>query len=516
MTLPASSPTIKIPLSNRDPNENTSTFRRLLESKRTLRCRTNAKKRPSNSSKQQKQQSQEEPCPASLSPPKDGQAPSSGNAIPPLPDLPRHFQQLEQQKKQRKETTCHSTAPKPRPNEPKLQLALNREYNNYRGREIFIHIDTPIFTLPTESMWTIFEHCGSFEDYHQIAGVCKKWRSLINAAPLWKDMAIQWTHLLAVIRAQCKAPHYDYISTLNVTGSSTTTMMDPIALRTTNVSFKHLRHMRIANINYTDVKFIMDWMRGLESVHCERISCSSGQNVSLRVFFDMPCLKSLKLDFVQEYLLAPTSYDFDTHGNMLPKSLQGIYDREVHTAVDNDGNRLAAYWDLLELQLVRKYSMLTSLTRLTSLTLGRISAFTSRVWLECFKPCAPRLEYLTLMNWPGAGKRESPLGTGGTPDDASERITEDSLQAAIAECFSSLKQVKEIYLDDFVCDIGVIDGISQLNTLYHIDIEGLHGQARQPYTVHDFKATKVFGLKISMLSTTRGDPAGSPCRDTKA
>lgn len=33
-------------------------------------------------------------------------------------------------------------------------------------------------------MWNIFERCSSVEDYYQISCVCKKWRSLINSAPL--------------------------------------------------------------------------------------------------------------------------------------------------------------------------------------------------------------------------------------------------------------------------------------------------------------------------------------------
>ncbi|GAN00651.1 hypothetical protein MAM1_0001d00073 [Mucor ambiguus] len=530
MALPKS-PTIKIPLNNRDPNENTSTFRRLLESNRTLRSRANVKKRlPSHSKLQkQKQSSRNEP---SLPPTSDEQVPSSDTVAPsslsPIIDLPTHFKQLEQQKKRRKETTASSYSTIPttttvhhKSNEPKLQLALSREYSNYRGREIFIDTDTPIFTLPTESMWTIFERCASFEDYHQIACVCKKWRSLINAAPLWKDVAIQWRHLLVVINNQLTIPYYDYITTLSVIGATSKVMVNPMAIGTTNVSFKHLRHMRITNINYTDVKFIVEWMRELESVHCEGISCSTGQSVSLRIFSDMPCLKSLRLNFAQDYNLAPIPYDFDTNGNLLPKkfilpssletfSLQGIYDREEHTANVNDVDRQDR-WHMLELQLVRKYSMLTPLTHLTSLTLGRISAFTSRVWLVCLKPCASRLEHLTLMNWPGAGKKEC----GRIPADASERITEGSMEAAIAECFSSLKQVKEIYLDDFVCDIGVIDGLSQLDTNYQIHIEGLQDQQQQ-YSVSDFKAVKVFGFKISMLRSPRVSGSSvAPCRNTK-
>lgn len=342
-------------------------------------------------------------------------------------------------------------------------------------------------------------------------------------------MAIQWRHLLAVIQAQSTTPYYDHVTTLAVSGTTSRALVDPLAIRTANMSFQHLRHMRIANINYTDVKFIMEWMRDLESVCCERIVCSDGQNVSLRIFSDMPSLRSLQLDFAQEYNLSPIPYDFDTHGNVLYKkptlpttletfSLKGIYDREEHmtSAAELLANADSRHdrWHTVELQLVRKYSMLTLLTHLTSLTLGRISAFTSRVWLECLQPCASQLEYLTLMNWPGAGKRESPPMTTTTriPADASERITEEgssSLETAIAACFSSLTRAKEIYLDDFVCDIGFVEGISRLDASYQIHIEGLQDQ--QPYTVHDFKAIKVFGFKISIAAAaaTRGDPAAA-------
>ncbi|KAL9550354.1 hypothetical protein MBANPS3_004759 [Mucor bainieri] len=525
MTLPtssSSSPTIKIPLNDRDPNENTLTFRRLLESNKTLRCRSNVKKRSLPHSKQQSKKNQHKPCqpppPSSSSLLADTaeSSPSSSSSSSPssIIDLPTHFRHLEQQQKnssKNKPTQTTTTATTHyKPNEPKLQLALNRKYNKYPGSELFIHIDTPIFTLPTESMWTIFTYCASFENFYQIACVCKKWRTLINAASLWKDLAIQWTHLLAVIRAQSTVPYYDYITTLYVTGATSNAMVGPNMLQKPNISFKHLRHMRMDGIHYTDIKFLMGCMRRLESVHCERIRCTAGQSVSLRVFADMPCLKSLELHFDPECHLASSPYDFEGSGalpsakasTLLPSrlktfSLKGIYDREETLLVE----RQQLMTMVMEVELVRKYSMLTSLTRLTSLTLGRISAFTSRVWLECLGPCAPRLEYLTLMQWPGAGRKDSPpLDTAALADSASERITTESsiLEAAIAACFSNLTRVKEIYLDDFVCGMGVLDGISQWKTPYQIHIEGLDNPH---YTIHDFKAIKVFGFKISMADT---------------
>ncbi|EPB92728.1 hypothetical protein HMPREF1544_00457 [Mucor circinelloides 1006PhL] len=517
MTLPTS-PTIKIPLNTRDPNQNTSTFRRLLESNRTVRCRVNVKKRPQSDSKQ-KQKSSQKPClPSSLKQVEQTQSSDTPSPSPAFADVCGHFKLLEQRKKRGKETPSH-TKPKQKSKEPKLQLALNRDYNNYRGREIFIETDTPIFTLPTESMWNIFERCSSVEDYYQISCVCKKWRSLINSAPLWRDMTIQWRHLLSVMTTQSTLPYCNYITTLSVSGSgggrggARRARVDPTVIQTSNMSLLHLRHIRIANINFTDVKFIMEWIKHLESVHCEGIFCTNGQNVSLRIFTDMPCLKSLKLDFAQEYHLSPIHSHFDMTGSSSSKKpslpntietfcLQGVYDREEHTVDSNDrmiGLDRQDRWHMLEEQLVLKYRMLTLLTRLKSLTLGRISSFTSRVWLDCLKPCGSQLEYLTLKNWPGAGKRESPqilINRRTRPAaDESERII-DGIEAAIAEYFSSLNKIKEICLDDFVCDIGLIDGISKLDKTHRVQIEGLEDQRQ--YTVSEFKAVKVFGFKISM------------------
>lgn len=132
----------------------------------------------------QKQKSSQKPClPSLLKQVEQAQSSDTPSPSPACADVCSHFKLLEQRKKRGKETPSH-TKPKQRSKEPKLQLALNRDYNNYRGREIFIETDTPIFTLPTENMWNIFKRCSSVEDYYQISCVCKKWRSLINSAPL--------------------------------------------------------------------------------------------------------------------------------------------------------------------------------------------------------------------------------------------------------------------------------------------------------------------------------------------
>lgn len=290
-------------------------------------------------------------------------------------------------------------------------------------------------------------------------------------------------------------------------------------------------------MNIADIKILLNLTRNLESLHCENTYCTDANGVNLRIFSEMQHLKSLKLSFAENYNLS-AYYRFDITGNpskrsILPSkleifSLQGTYDTEEHlvnsdytaiiASLHNINNDLVwqhpviTSWSRLEEELVRKYSMLASLTNLKSLTLGRVSSFTSRVWRECLMPYGSQLEYLTMKNWSGSGKRESPQTLINTRQqqqqqqgqvtnitvvgDESERII-DGIEAAISEYISCLTNVKQVHLDDFVCGVGLIDGISKLDKTHCIQVEGLE---KENFSVNDFKGIKLFGFKIVMNS----------------
>lgn len=301
--------------------------------------------------------------------------------------------------------------------------------------------------------------------------------------------------------------------------------------------FQHLRHIYMSFMNITDIKTIAHWMKNLESLHCENTYCTYNQGVSLRLFFDMQNLKSFKVSFVESYNVLPV-YDFGGRVNKPFKrtipakletlSLEDVYDREEHLIDPNYTSAIERFpdvggesveldsiitsWSILEEQLVQKYSVLASLTNLKSLTLGRVSSFTSRVWQECLKPCASQLEYLAMKRWPGPGKRESPqtlinrrrqASNTAPAAGGSERII-DGVEGAIAEYISCLTNIKEIHLDDFVCGIGLIDGIDKLNKAYHVKVEGLENEK---FLMSDFKAIKLFDFKIKMDSEESREPA---------
>lgn len=122
----------------------------------------------------------------------------SNSSIEKCTSLSKHFRQLEQQQKRqeshRQQELALELKPKQTSNEPKLYLALDRDFSNYSGRELFIETDTPIFKLPTESMVSIFERCSSFEDYCQISIVCRKWRHLANLAFLVSIISYKYMH----------------------------------------------------------------------------------------------------------------------------------------------------------------------------------------------------------------------------------------------------------------------------------------------------------------------------------
>jgi hypothetical protein len=329
---------------------------------------------------------------------------------------------------------------------------------------------------------------------------------------------------------------FAYITTLTIFGNGKKVLIDPLIDTFKIKLFQQLQHVYITNMNIADIKILLNLTRNLQSLHCENTYCTDANGVNLRIFSKMQYLKSLKLSFAENYNLS-VYYRFDITGNpskrsILPSkletfSLQGIYDTEEHlvnpdyTAIIASLNNIntdlvwqhpvITNWSRLEEELVRKYSMLASLTNLKSLTLGRVSSFTSRVWRECLMPYGSQLEYLTMKNWPGSGQRESPqtlinkrqqqqqqgqVTTTTVAADESERII-DGIEAAISEYITCLTNIKQVHLDDFVCGVGLIDGISKLDKTHYIQVEGLE---KEKFSVNDFKGIKLFGFKIVMNS----------------
>ncbi|KAI8645459.1 hypothetical protein BD408DRAFT_75974 [Parasitella parasitica] len=402
-------------------------------------------------------------------------------------------------------------ARKQRMYEPKLLHALPSCFKNYRGQEMFITTDTPIFGLPLEIMLKILKYCSTYEDYLEIFFVCKTWRRFMDATPLWEDISIQWLNLKAAITSKCLLPYSDYITTLTIIGTTKKALMNPEIDRIDHKPLAQLRHVRTLAMNIADVKFIIDWMKNIESLHCKDTHCSAIVGANLSRLSELQQLKSLRLSFAETLNLSYNFMRFDLSGNspkksILPKTLENfslhdIYDREQiimkrladsRSSVDWDRS-IAIRWMALEDALVQKYSMLASLQNLKSLTLGRVSSFTSRVWRECLIPCGSQLEYLSLTGRPEAGQQEPPPPQQSLSTDTA-RIIDDS-EAAISEYFSCLTRIKQVRLHNFHCGVGLIDGISRLDKPHRVEIEG---SANERFSISDFETICLFGCRIHM------------------
>ncbi|CEP14953.1 hypothetical protein [Parasitella parasitica] len=403
---------------------------------------------------------------------------------------------------------------KHRTHEPRLLHALPRSFTNYRGQEMFITTDTPIFGLPLEIMLQILQYCSSYEDYLEIFFVCKRWRRFMDSAHLWEDVSIQWNNLKTVITLKCPLPCSDHITDLTIVGTNKEALTHSEIDRIDYKPFPQLRNVRTIAMNMADVKFIIGWMRNIESLDCKDTHCLAIDGVNLSRLSELQQLKSLQLGFAETLNLSYNFMRFDLSGNsskrsILPRtletfSLHNIYDREQflmkritgNCRRDADWNRSAASrWMGLEDALVQKYSMLASLQNLRSLTLGRVGAFTSRVWRECLIPCGSQLEYLSLTGRPEANRQEPPRDHQAAADASARISMGDDCEAAIAEYFSCLTRIKQVYLDNFHCGVGLINGISRLEKTLYIESEG---SANAHYSIDDFQDICLFNFRIKM------------------
>ncbi|KAI9480793.1 MAG: hypothetical protein EXX96DRAFT_564157 [Benjaminiella poitrasii] len=400
--------------------------------------------------------------------------------------------------------------------------------------DIFSEIDTPIYTLPTDCLIAIFKLCRGFENYCTLLGVCRRWRLIASQPFLWRELECEWTTFSRQIdllqQPRRRFVQFDHVRSLTLTHSSSSVIRDPTIDIVKIAPLKQLTELRLINMNLTDMAFLLSWLKGIVRLHCERIHVTDNRSVNMAMFSGLRQLESLYLHFARPSALAytyftltrdadgyPTGYERHFPPGLKALSIHNTYDYEE--ALYNTTNRdhlerllvvsnnqqqeqddIIVRWLQLEEKLVQKYHIFRTLCNLTSLTLGRVSSFTSRVWRQCLIPCSTKLEHLTMKNWDGLGKRESPqlyFRRARTMLMLRRQTTDqppvvDDVEMAMAEFVSCLKNIKEIKLASFMCGQGLVKGLQRLKRKYRIIVDGVDSGGR----IEEFEDKRLLNCKI--------------------
>lgn len=245
--------------------------------------------------------------------------------------------------------------------------------------------------------------------------------------------------------------------------------------------FKSLQSLHLQDMFLDDMVEIAMWMTNLEKLRCDNVITRQDNNeIMLTVFSRLQKLRILSITFQQPCSHAGNAFSITGRSRKaLPSSLEelsitSLYDSEeylmskteIHLAYDNP--ELMMRWNLMEESLLAKYRPFSHLSHLRSLSLGRCSGFTARVWRECLLPCTKNLECLSLTGWRSG--RESPVAwqqrhAQATAYNIDIREVPEQVEEAIAELIGNMQRIRSLELNDFYCGQGIVQGIQSLPSL---------------------------------------------------
>ncbi|KAI8084307.1 uncharacterized protein B0P05DRAFT_535045 [Gilbertella persicaria] len=390
-----------------------------------------------------------------------------------------------------------------------LERLGSKKSNTPKRQSFKDEYDVPINRLPTDCLISIFQHCQDFETYCALLSVCHTWRSIGTQPFMWRKTAISWktmyrqVNILHLPRRRFDQMHY--IRSLTITDHNKDIQYPIIDIKLS--PFRALRELYLINMSLADIDCLISWLRHIKKLCCQHTYIGQRPNLRLTMFSQLHQLEYLQIDFAEHCNLGLSRSTFlsDSQGDkkeQLPSTLKtlslwGVYDYEevlFEPQVNHqEEQNTIAYWLQVENTLVQKYHVFASLSNLTSLSLGYVSSFTSRVWRECMLPCANTLLYLDMHQWDS--KRESPEMS------LRRRLTEenvkDDAEEALAEFIGALNHIKEIQLDAFVCSQGLVDGLAALDKKYEI----LHGLDKEDdLKIESFMNKQLIQFKIKILN----------------
>lgn len=293
---------------------------------------------------------------------------------------------------------------------------------------------------------------------------------------------------------------FEFVEHLHIITQENNTPLYPSIHSRSISAFKHLHTLQLSNVRMCDIEYITNWMTHIKSLKCIGIPVDKNGSVSIPNFSQLNQLKSLQLQFDKPCSLKLTYFIASPTLNRLPISLNelkliDLQDREENEVTHQDiidtasfltsrvqqwentltPDQILSKWTRLEEQLVLKYSMLSYLTNLTSLTLHSTNSFTSRVWRECLIPCSSKLIHLSIGGW--SGSRENPSMIVNRIHAYRQRRRADlkisDVDRALSEFIASLVKIQSISFNHSVCTDGIVIGVKALDKEY--DIQGWPG-----------------------------------------
>lgn len=347
---------------------------------------------------------------------------------------------------------------------------------------------------------------------------------MTNSSKKWKNTLFKWPTFSKQIdvlhRQRTRFHQLDYIKKLTIQHSDGTFIRDPLTDIIRIAPFKMLEEIHLINMHLTDIAVLLSWLKHIKIIHCENIHVPRGR-INFSIFSRLERLESLHLRFAKPCPFGPAFFTplRDQIGTIYQKglarslkhlSISNMYDPEevLNNSISLNAEELFfnqpteqlerhfSCWAQFDEHLVQKYKMFKSLSNLKSLTLGRVSSFTARVWRECFIPCSRNLEYLSMDNWEGAKKRETPQGLLARYRRELNRPEEVmplyDVDAALSEFIASLKNIKKIELNCFYCEDGIINGLAKLKRPYVITCEN----NLEVKDINEFRHTTLFNVRI--------------------
>lgn len=233
--------------------------------------------------------------------------------------------------------------------------------------------------------------------------------------------------------------------------------------------------MPLRNIQYATI-----WTPNITSLNCQDIPVEKNEWMVMPKFKGLEKLRSLKLKFAQPYSLRISPFlnrfSQDIYPDVFPSTLRTL---ELANLTDEEGaslikTTLRDYLQLretddlltepllhvlthIETEAARKYSIFCSLSNLTSLSLDRLSAFTTVAWSKYMQLCSKKLTFISLKGYMG----RIPSLNMTTPEDY-----------GLSQFIGSLSSIETIFLDDFLCTPDLILGLKKLtesDKTYHIE-----------------------------------------------
>ncbi|CAO3610893.1 unnamed protein product [Cunninghamella echinulata] len=374
-----------------------------------------------------------------------------------------------------------------------------------------------IHLLSDDCLYEIFKCFTTTADFCVLASVCQRWNSILTDPYLWRQIDYTWEQFIHqhdlinnYFQQYKKYPvQLQYIRKIFIENEYQLAKLDYIP---TISPFQALRDLHLSYIYLDDIMDLILTTVNIETLQCKHIMTRPpAESIMLSAFTNLKKLKVLELSFnntcehINSASLAserrPQHRRHTLSSKLKILNFTNICDIEqslfnrIHfndhkknemisllllstTSFSSPSfssipllpgpiQRLIQSWNSLEVTLLRKYQLFSTLSHLNELALGFCRGFTARIWRECIQPCTPSLKKLTLYGWDNDGCLENPkvwlerkwlsVMLGGQVETYVEEV-----EKALAETIEGLDSIEYLSFNQFQCGYGLIKGLQAL------------------------------------------------------